>query len=109
MSVCGADGISCWGIFSTTFFFGARRAWTDSTRTRNDGRACGGLGLLLLEQADNVKRTFDYAPFIREFVAALQREGRWDEVLAEGGGAEARAPTAETGTPKAKRARKKKA
>ena len=55
-----------------------------------------------------MKRTFDYAPFIREFVAALQREGRWDEVLAEGGGAEARV-TAETGTPKAKRARKKKA
>ena len=54
-----------------------------------------------------MKRTFDYAPFIREFVAALQREGRWDEVLAEGGGTEARA-TVETGTPKAKRPRKKK-
>ncbi|TBU28875.1 hypothetical protein BD311DRAFT_662555 [Dichomitus squalens] len=32
-------------------------------------------------QADHVKRTFDYEPFIREFITALQNEGLLDEVL----------------------------
>ncbi|TFK94538.1 cysteine proteinase [Polyporus arcularius HHB13444] len=32
-------------------------------------------------QADNVKRTFDYEPFIREFVTSLQNEGLLEDAL----------------------------
>ncbi|KAI0349384.1 cysteine proteinase [Trametes cingulata] len=34
-------------------------------------------------QADHVRRTFDYEPFIREFVIALENEGLLDDVLEE--------------------------
>ena len=57
-----------------------------------------------------MKRTFDYAPFVREFVASLQQEGLLDGVLSgrAGGGAESRGPPAEAGTAKAKGRAKKK-
>ncbi len=32
-------------------------------------------------QADNVKRTFDYEPFIREFITSLQNEGLLEDAL----------------------------
>ncbi|KAI0364650.1 cysteine proteinase [Pilatotrama ljubarskyi] len=38
-------------------------------------------------QADHVRRTFDYEPFIREFVIALENEGLLDDVLEERSGA----------------------
>ena len=61
-------------------------------------------------QADNVKRTFDYEPFIREFVTALEHEGLLDGILAgaAGDGSETR-PSADAagGKGTAKRARKR--
>ncbi|KAI0764159.1 cysteine proteinase [Trametes elegans] len=45
-------------------------------------------------QADNVRRTFDYEPFIREFIVALENEGLLDEALdgKTGDGADVRRP-----------------
>ena len=34
-------------------------------------------------QADNVKRTFDYEPFVKEFITCLQNEGLLDDALAQ--------------------------
>ncbi|KAI0631539.1 cysteine proteinase [Trametes polyzona] len=60
-------------------------------------------------QADHVRRTFDYEPFIREFIVALENEGSLDDVLKEhpaagrGTGAQPRAGPSSTGGAKGKR------
>lgn len=43
-------------------------------------------------QADHVRRTFDYEPFIREFIIALENEGLLEDALQDpkvGGGKDA--------------------
>lgn len=43
-------------------------------------------------QADHVRRTFDYEPFIREFIVALENEGLLEDALQDpkvGGGKDA--------------------
>ncbi|KAM5540043.1 hypothetical protein V8D89_006183 [Ganoderma adspersum] len=53
-------------------------------------------------QADHVKRTFDYEPFIREFITALQNEGLLEDALEGGGGADATEVAASTSKGKSK-------
>ncbi|RPD58222.1 cysteine proteinase [Lentinus tigrinus ALCF2SS1-7] len=57
-------------------------------------------------QADNVKRTFDYEPFIREFVTSLQNEGLLEEAL-KGPPVQWVVETGEAASPKKSRTRKK--
>ena len=57
---------------------------------------------LLVSQADHVKRTFDYEPFVREFITALQDEGLLDDALEGGGGSLGAAEVTAASTSKAK-------
>ncbi|PIL34313.1 hypothetical protein GSI_03088 [Ganoderma sinense ZZ0214-1] len=53
-------------------------------------------------QADHVKRTFDYEPYIREFIAAVQNEGLLEDALERGGGAGATEVAASTSKARSK-------